>query len=82
MAGEDDPVTGPIVIEPGTEAWAALAQAVRTGRKLSIDDRGPGRLAVKVGEGMWSATLSTAPTVQVAPPRWVDRHLTEPPANG
>lgn len=64
-----------IVIEPGTEAWAALAQAVRTGRKLSIDDRGPGRLAVKVGEGMWSPTLTTRPAIRGTGPGF------EPPAD-
>lgn len=57
-----------IVIEPGTEAWAALAQAVRTGSKISIDFRGNGAFAVKVSEFMWSPMLGRDPARPTEPP--------------
>lgn len=48
---------GPVVIEPGTAAYAILRLAIANGQKVSIDPRGGGRFAIKRGEYMWTATL-------------------------
>lgn len=49
----------PIVIEPGTPAYNTIAMAVAIGKKISIEARGPGHVAIKVSEYMWSASLSS-----------------------
>lgn len=67
----------PMVIEPGTEAWALLAQAIRTGKKVSISDFGGGRFRVKVSEFMWSPVYHSIP----ATTRYGSGPGFEPPAN-
>lgn len=48
-----------IILQPGSPAFLAVTQAVEQKRKLSISPRRDG-VAVKVGESIWSPTLSTA----------------------
>jgi len=53
-----------IRLEQGSEALAELTRATRhakdIGRDVSIDIR-PDGIAVKVGEGLWTPTLSARP---------------------
>lgn len=48
---------GIIVIEPGTPVYEQIKQAIEFDRKISIQGRGFGQMAVKQGELMWTPTL-------------------------
>lgn len=48
-----------IILQPGSPAFLAVTQAVQEERKLSISPRRDG-VAIKVGESIWSPSLSTS----------------------